>query len=49
MMTSDNAQSILDRVEEYCKGIIALKGRPSDDNIETAQKVLDIINQVLKK
>jgi hypothetical protein len=36
-------------VEEYCRGIIALKGRPSDDNIETAEKVLKIIHEELEK
>lgn len=48
-MQSDNTQRAMERVISYCKDIIQLKGRPSDEAIETSQKILRIIYQELNK
>lgn len=48
-MQPERTEGALRRVKEYCESIIRLEERPSDENIETAEEVLRIINEELNK
>lgn len=46
-MQPEATEKALNRVIDLCESIINLKGRPSDEAIETAEKVLQIIRKEL--
>lgn len=47
-MKPEATERALKRVREFCERILGLEGRPSDEAIETAEKVLKIIREELK-
>lgn len=44
-MHPERTEEALRRVIEYCLKILRFEGRPSDDDIETCKKILNIIRE----